>query len=126
MNKPGQHIEYIPTRDYYHRHQRAYFWEAAIGLPFGNHPLFRYTLGWVFPINFQLVKLLLPIHFMNITLKHNHVLQDFVLPLSKLRAALEFSHKEVEVRVYMLRLTNIINKNPCVQLFFLSGSGTIY
>lgn len=37
----GKGTEYIPLRDYYHRHSRSIFWEIEQIIPFGNHPIFR-------------------------------------------------------------------------------------
>ncbi|MBV9314418.1 MAG: FAD-binding oxidoreductase, partial [Pseudonocardia sp.] len=45
----GPRIEYVPLREYYHRHSRSIFWVSELLVPFGNHPLFRYLLGWLMP-----------------------------------------------------------------------------
>ena len=45
--KSGPGVEYIPLRDYYHRHSRSIFWEMQHIIPFGNHWFFRYLLGSV-------------------------------------------------------------------------------
>lgn len=71
-------VEYIPLRDYYHRHSRSIFWEIQDIIPFGNHvrafqsvkqdnanipmtltfqPVFRYLLGWLIPPKVSLLKL---------------------------------------------------------------------
>lgn len=42
-------VEYVPVRDYFHRHTRSYFWTMEEIIPFGNHPLFRWLLGWALP-----------------------------------------------------------------------------
>ena len=34
-------VEYVPRRDYYHRHTRSMFWEMELMLPVGNHPARR-------------------------------------------------------------------------------------
>ena len=44
---PGE--EYIPLEQYLLRHNRAIFWVVEAMIPFGNHPLFRYLLGWLCP-----------------------------------------------------------------------------
>jgi delta24-sterol reductase len=49
--------EHVPLRQYYHRHSRAIFWAAALLVPFGNEPLFRYTLGWLMPPKISFLKL---------------------------------------------------------------------
>ena len=30
LHKQGEHIEYIPLRDYYHRHTKSIFWELEV------------------------------------------------------------------------------------------------
>lgn len=50
-------IEYIPLRDYYHRHTRSMFWEMELMLPIGNHPLCRWLLGWLLPPKVPFLKL---------------------------------------------------------------------
>jgi delta24-sterol reductase len=99
LDKPGQHIEYIPMRDYYHRHQRAYFWEINVVMPFGDSFLFRYLFGWVYPVNFQLMKLFTYEWMSDLFFTRNHVLQDFMVPMSKFEATVSMVHQEVEVCV---------------------------
>ncbi len=41
---------------YHLRHTRSIFWEGELILPFGNHPLFRWTLGWLLPLKVALLK----------------------------------------------------------------------
>jgi len=91
-------VEYIPARDYYHRHQRAYFWEVAIACPIGNFFLIRYLFGWVYPLNFQLTKMYSPEYAWDLAYTKRHVLQDFMIPISKLSDVIQLAHKEVEVR----------------------------
>jgi delta24-sterol reductase len=47
LGPKGQFDEYIPVRDYYHRFTRSIFWELRDLIPFGNHPVYRYLLGWL-------------------------------------------------------------------------------
>ena len=44
------------ARRYHLRHTRSLFWEGELILPFGNHPLFRWTLGWLMPFKVPLLK----------------------------------------------------------------------
>ena len=41
--------EYIPLREYLLRHDKAIFWVIESMIPFGNHPLFLFFLGWMLP-----------------------------------------------------------------------------
>jgi len=95
-------VEYIPARDYYHRHQRAYFWEVAHGLPIGNNVIVRYLFGWMYPFNFQLMKRvgnsITPAKLRDrVAASLQHVLQDFMVPMSKLEDILKLSHEEFQV-----------------------------
>ncbi|MGI5341192.1 FAD-binding oxidoreductase [Streptomyces sp. CA-181903] len=45
----ARNAEYVPLRDYWFRHSRGIFWAAEMLVPSGNHPLFRYALGWLMP-----------------------------------------------------------------------------
>lgn len=47
LKAPGE--EYIPIQDYLLRHNRAIFWVLEAMIPFGNHPVFRFFLGWLCP-----------------------------------------------------------------------------
>jgi hypothetical protein len=110
LDKPGGHIEYIPTRDYYHRHQRSYFWEISVAMPYGNSPILRYFFGWIYPANFQLRKLLSPQSLTNLLFTKNHVLQDFMVPMSQFAATVKMVHQEVEVDTV-----------PCTMYSYISG-----
>merc|ERR550517_1896390 len=43
----GEGEEYIPLREYLLRHDKAIFWVLESMIPFGNHPLFLFLLGWM-------------------------------------------------------------------------------
>ena len=45
----GESEEYIPLRDYLLRHNKAIFWVIESMIPFGNHPLYLFFLGWMLP-----------------------------------------------------------------------------
>jgi hypothetical protein len=45
----GEGEEYIPLREYLLRHDKAIFWVIESMIPFGNHPLFLFFLGWMLP-----------------------------------------------------------------------------
>ena len=49
LNQGKEVIEYIPLRDYLHRHTRSYFWAMEEIITFGNNPVFRLLLGWALP-----------------------------------------------------------------------------
>ena len=81
-------VEYIPLRDYYHRHTRSMFWEMELMLPVGNHPIARYLLGWLLPPKVSFLKLTQTEMTRRLT-KATHVAQDFMLPMGALGDMLE-------------------------------------
>lgn len=96
--------EYIPLRDYYHRHSRSYFWETPTMLPFGDNFLFLFFFGWIYPINYQIMKRLSTKYLWDLFCVKNHVLQDFVVPIEKLKDTLEFSDDLVKVLINCINL----------------------
>ncbi|XP_071696090.1 delta(24)-sterol reductase-like [Rutidosis leptorrhynchoides] len=94
--KRGEFVEYIPSREYYHRHTRSYFWEAKLILPFADQWWFRFLLGWMMPPKIPLLK---ATQFESVRNYYHdmHVLQDLLVPLHKVPDALEWAHHEMEV-----------------------------
>lgn len=81
-------IEYIPLREYYHRHTRSIFWELQDIIPFGNNPLFRYTLGWMMPPKISLLKLTQTEGIKKLY-ENNHVLQDMLVPIENMKGSIK-------------------------------------
>ncbi|KAL7001512.1 Delta(24)-sterol [Sarracenia purpurea var. burkii] len=94
--KKGEFVEYIPTRQYYHRHTRPIFWEVKLIIPFGDQWWFRFLLGWMLPPKVSLLKATQGEAIRNYY-HEMHVIQDMLVPLYKLGDALEWVHKEMEV-----------------------------
>ena len=92
----GMGTEYIPLRDYFHRHTRSLFWEMQDIIPFGNNSIFRYTCGWMVPPKISLLKLTQT----NTTKRlydQKHVTQDILLPLASLQQTLTVFDEEFNV-----------------------------
>ena len=94
-------MEYIPTREYYHRHTRCLYWEGKLILPFGDQFWFRFLLGWLMPPKVSLLKATQGEAIRNYY-HDSHVIQDMLVPLYKVGDALEFVHREMEVRGILL------------------------
>lgn len=94
--KKGEFVEYIPTRDYYHRHTRCLYWEGKLILPFADQWWFRWLLGWMMPPKVSLLKATQGEAIRNYY-HDKHVIQDLLVPLYKVGDALEFVHREMEV-----------------------------
>ncbi|XP_065018948.1 delta(24)-sterol reductase [Musa acuminata AAA Group] len=94
--KRGEFVEYIPTREYYHRHTRSLFWEMKLILPFGDQWWFRWLMGWMMPPKISLMKITQG-EAIRKYYHDMHVIQDMLLPMHKVADALEFLHREMEV-----------------------------
>ncbi|XP_050230879.1 delta(24)-sterol reductase [Mercurialis annua] len=94
--KKGEFVEYIPTREYYHRHTRCLYWEGKLILPFGDQWWFRFLLGWLMPPKVSLLKATQGEAIRNYY-HDNHVIQDMLVPLYKVGDGLEWVHREMEV-----------------------------
>ncbi len=89
LHKRQHGIEYIPLRDYFHRHTRSYFWAMEDIIAFGNHPVFRWLLGWALPPSIQLLKYTETETTRRLREKH-HVIQDMLVPLRYLKKSLQY------------------------------------
>ena len=87
----GEGEEYIPLREYLLRHDKAIFWVLESMIPFGNHPLFLFFLGWMLPPKPAFMKLTTTptVRAMTFT---KQVFQDIVLPINKLEEQINTSH----------------------------------
>lgn len=52
---PGE--EWVPLRQYYHRHTRSIFWELREIIPFCNEWWYRWVFGWLGAPKISLIKL---------------------------------------------------------------------
>lgn len=95
--RTGTGMEYIPLRDYYHRHSRSIFWEIQDIIPFGNNILFRYLFGWMIPPKVSLLKLTQPPAIKKLY-ESQHLLQDMLVPISQLKKSIECFDREANVR----------------------------
>lgn len=89
-------VEYVPTRDYYHRHTRSLYWQADLLVPMGNNPIFRWVLGWLMPPRVSFLKLTM---FGKMYEYYNSrfVAQDILVPLHKTAECMELMHDEFEI-----------------------------
>jgi len=95
-------VEYIPLRDYYHRHSQSLFWEMELMIPIGNNPIFRWLLGWLMPPKVSFLKLSQTEQTRRLT-EETHVAQDFLVPTRNMGSFLELCDDEFD-RVYPLWL----------------------
>uniref|UniRef100_A0A1D1XMX3 Delta(24)-sterol reductase n=1 Tax=Anthurium amnicola TaxID=1678845 RepID=A0A1D1XMX3_9ARAE len=126
--KKGEFVEYIPTREYYHRHTRCLYWEGKLILPFGDQWWFRWTLGWLMPPKVSLLKATQGEAIRNYY-HDKHVIQDLLVPLYKVGDALEWLHDEMEVypiwlcphRLFKLPVKTMVYPEPGFELLDRQG-----
>lgn len=82
-------IEYLPVRDYFHRHTRGYFWAMEEIIPFGNHPVFRALLGWALPPRIELLKYTETQTTQRLR-ERFHVVQDMLMPIRFLKQSIQY------------------------------------
>ena len=91
LDEDSSSIEYIPTKDYFHRHSRTIFWLVHCVIPFADHFLFRWLLGWTLPPKHATLNLINRKLLNNEEPDENLILQDFILPLKSVKECLEKS-----------------------------------
>ncbi|XP_035716483.1 delta(24)-sterol reductase-like [Folsomia candida] len=95
ISQIAPNTEFIPLRDYYHRHSYATFWTCHTYVPYIDVPLFRYIFGWA-QVEDNYAYKIIPRYFRRI-FEINLVIQDLIVPIDKMKMALEFFHEEVKV-----------------------------
>jgi len=85
-------VEYIPLREYYHRHTKSIFWELEQMCPLGNHPVFRFLFGMIMPPKVSFLKLT-QTEALREMYEKQHVIQDMLVPLADMSATLKNFHQ---------------------------------
>ncbi|RZF41100.1 hypothetical protein LSTR_LSTR002732 [Laodelphax striatellus] len=104
----GKAIDYIPLRDYYHRHTRSLFWTIEEIIPFGNHWVFRWFFGWMTPPKIAFLKLTQTEIIKKLYLK-TQVIHDTLVPLSTTKDMISFYDEAYKIYPLWLcpfKLTN--------------------
>jgi len=102
LDEKEETTEYIPLTDYYHRHTQSLFWEMELMIPIGNHPVFRWLLGWLMPPKVSFLKVSQTEMTRKLT-EETHVAQDFLVPTRKMKDFLELCDDEYD-KIYPLWL----------------------
>jgi len=89
-------VDYIPLRDYFHRHTKSIFWELEQIIPWGNNPVFRFLLGWAVPPKVSFLKLT-QTEAIRKLYETQHVIQDMLVPITKMDEALDKFHDSYEL-----------------------------
>ncbi|BBL72910.1 FAD-binding oxidoreductase [Methylomagnum ishizawai] len=108
-------VEYLPLRDYFHRHTRSYFWAMEEIIPFAHHPVFRYLLGWALPPRIELLKYTETRTTQRLRERY-HVIQDMLVPIRYLKESIRYF--DGHFQIYPLWLSPMaIKENPGKQGF---------
>lgn len=67
-------------------------------IPFGNNPVFRWLFGWMVPPKISLLKLTQGETIRKLYEQH-HVVQDMLVPMKSLQAAITCFHQDINVRL---------------------------
>ncbi len=89
-------VEFIPTKDFFHRHNRSLFWLLRYLVPMGNHPIFRWLLGWTMPPKHAMLHRLRNA-FCPPELLETFILQDFIIPCKHVKHCIELCDKEYDL-----------------------------
>ncbi len=109
-------IEYVPLRHYFRRHTRSYFWTMQDIIPFGNHPLFRWLLGWALPPRIALLKYT-ETNTTRRLRERFHVIQDVLMPIRSLKRSIEYLDEHYGIYPLWLSPMSIFDNAP--QLGFI-------
>lgn len=115
----ASHVEYVPTRDYYHRHTRSLYWEAELLVPFGNVVAFRWLAGWLMPPRVSFLKLTMVAKLWEYY-NTKFVAHDVLVPLQHTAACMEFMHDTYDIyplwlcphRLYKTRRGTMLDAEP--------------
>lgn len=103
-------VEYLPIREYYHRHTRSLFWQMQDIVPFGNWPVFRYLMGWSMPPKVSFLKLTQGETIRRMYEKFQFV-HDFLIPIRCLKEFIDFMDDNIKMYpVWLCPL--LLPKNP--------------
>lgn len=98
---PRATAELIPIWDYLMRHDRSMCMTMATVIPYGNHPLFRFVLGWLLPPQMSFLKASHTPETREASI-FKQVYQDISFPAAELDAGLTKSHELFDIYPLLL------------------------
>lgn len=111
----GPDYDYVPIRDWMHRHTRSIFWELEDLVPFANSPLYRWTWGILGAPKISLLKSIWTKEIRN-DLVYKHIVQDMVVPLKDLEDTINFVHDTFEVYPMLFYPVRIFPHDPEIMI----------
>lgn len=111
-NEAGE--ELVPVGDYILRHTRSIFWVIELMVPYGNHPLFRWLLGWILPLDPTFMKMTTTPGVRELQVQ-KQVFQDITLPMTDLERAVDLCAEVFDVWPILIY--------PCKEFAHAPGTG---
>ena len=105
------HDEYIPLSHFYRRHSRGMYWECELIVPFGNHPVFRFLVGWAMPPKISFLRLTQGARIKQYY-DEKHVLQDALVPIQHLAETVSHFDEIFEAYPVWLCPARLVRKEP--------------
>ncbi|TDJ09522.1 MAG: FAD-binding oxidoreductase [Deltaproteobacteria bacterium] len=106
-----EHTEFVPLKHFYRRHNKSIFWEGELIIPFGNHPIFRWLLGWLMPPKVAFLKLTQGEKIKQYY-EDMHVIQECLVPMTKLTKTIEFCDSNFDCYPVWLCPHKVLNTTP--------------
>ncbi|CAM9420866.1 unnamed protein product [Phaeothamnion confervicola] len=111
LGAKGTFDEFIPVRHYYHRFTRSIFWELRDLIPFGNHPVYRYLLGWLGAPKVSFLKLTMTPQIRR-EVVYKHVVQDIIIPVDELQRSIDLFHEWFEIYPLLVFPIAVFDRSP--------------
>ena len=107
----GGFSEYIPIRQYHHRFTRSIFWELRDLIPCGNHPLYRYCLGWLGAPKVSFIKKTMTPQIRK-EVFYKHAVQDIIIPIDKMKESINKFHDWFEIYPLLIFPIAVYDHSP--------------
>jgi Delta24-sterol reductase len=117
--------EYIPVREYYHRHTRSIFWEGDLIIPIGSRPWFRYLLGWLMPPKVSFLRLTEG-ELVRKFYEDRHVVQEALVPTARMSEYLQMFHDTFECYPLWMCPHKMLRTEPRGYMYPSNDQGIIF
>jgi Delta24-sterol reductase len=93
------------------RFTRSIFWELRDLIPFGNHPVYRYLLGWLGAPKVSFLKLTMTPQIRK-EVVYKHVVQDIIIPVDEMARAIDLFHEWFNIYPLLVFPIAIFDRRP--------------
>ncbi|MCA9520545.1 MAG: hypothetical protein KC609_06215, partial [Myxococcales bacterium] len=107
----GPREEIWPLTDYLLRHNRSLFWAVETIIPYGNHPLFRWLLGWMMPPRISFIKFATTPAIREMTVMQQ-VFQDNIIPLNAMGQAIDLAEELFDTYPLLIYPSRLYDRGP--------------